>query len=235
MTTVTGIFRSPSQAEESISALKKQGFEEEQINILKRGESSFPVHAKQAGAAVGAVAGLSAVTFLPGLGPVIGLGMIASGLVGAALGAGAGKALERHRHGVPNEDLYFFEEAIRDGGGVVLVDARDATQETQARNLLERGGGRPAGATRRDWWQDLRDRERRYLQSRGRSLEAIEGDYRAGFEAALHPATRGRDYGHVAEYVETCYGENCRSDAFQLGYDRGQSYFRERVAARELE
>jgi len=235
MPTVTGIFHSPAQAEQAIASLKGSGFREEQINILSRGESSFPAHGKQAGAAIGAVMGLSAVTFLPGLGPILGLGMIASGLVGAALGSAAGKAVDKHTHGVPNEDLWFFEEAVRSGGSVVIVETKDPTQDTQARNLLERAGGRPSSSMRRDWWQGLRDREQHFLASQGHDLGRVEGDYRAGFEAALHPTTRGRDYDHVASYVETCYPGPCRTAAFRVGYDRGQSYFRERVAARELE
>lgn len=235
MATVTAIFPSSSAANSAIESLKAQGFTDEQINLLTRGESSFPVHGKQAGTAIGAFAGLSAATFLPGLGPVIGLGMLASGLIGAWLGAVAGSAVERHTHGVPNEDLYFFEEAVREGGAVVVLQSDDPTQQTQARNLLERAGGRPVHGTRRDWWLGLRDRERQYLRTRGQDLDAVENEYRSGFEAALHPTTRGRDYEQVVAYVETCYPGPCRSEAFRIGYDRGRDYFRERMRARELE
>jgi hypothetical protein len=235
MSSVTGIFASAADAERAIDTLKAQGFEEGAINVLTRGESSFPVHEKQAGAAVGAAIGLSAVTFLPGLGPVIGLGMLASGLIGAGLGAAAGAAVQRHTHGIPNEDLFFFEEAIRDGRAVVIVDARDGHEETRARNLLERAGGRAVGATRRDWWQHVRQEESSYLRSRGQNLDHIEPDYKAGFEAALHPATRGREYQESVAYVETCYPEPCRTEAFRIGYDRGQNYFRRKMSAREME
>jgi hypothetical protein len=235
MTSIAGIFASPEHAEAAIQTLKSHGIHDGQINVLARGESSFPVHAKQAGGAIGATLGLGAVTLLPGLGPVIGVGMLATGLIGAALGAAAGAAVDRHTHGVPNEDLYFFEETIRDGGAVIIIETRDSTQETQARNLIERAGGRAAHAVRRDWWQNRRQHEGDYLRSRGHDLEPVESDYRAGFEAALHPTTRGRDYHQVVRYVETCYPGPCRTAAFRVGYDRGQEYFRDRVQARELE
>ena len=222
MPTVTGIFGSNQDAEAAIQSLKSHGINDGQINLLSRGDASFAVHG-------------SAVTLLPGLGPVIGVGMLASGLIGAALGSAAGAAVDRHTHGIPNEDLYFFEESVRDGGAVVIVDARDSTQETQARNLVERSGGRAGHAVRRDWWQGRRERERDFLRSRGHELEPIESDYRSGFEAALHPTTRGRDYDQVTAYVENCYPGPCRTAAFRVGYDRGQEFFRESVQARELE
>jgi uncharacterized membrane protein len=235
MTTVAGIFDSLEEAEAAVQTLKSHGISDGQINVLARGESSFPVHAKQAGGAIGGALGLGAVTLLPGLGPVIGLGMLASGLIGVALGAAAGAAVDRHTHGVPNEDLFFFEETIRNGGAVVIIETRDATQETQGRNLIERAGGRAAHVVRRDWWQGRRHQEGDYLRSRGYELEPVESDYRSGFEAALHPTTRGRAYEQVVSYVETCYPGPCRTAAFRVGYDRGQEYFRDRVQARELE
>jgi hypothetical protein len=235
MASVTGIFASAAEAETALQSLKAHGFEESQINILARGESSFPVHGKQAGAAVGAFLGLSAATFVPGLGPVLGMGMIASGLIGTGLGAAVGAAVDRHTHGVPNEDLYFYEEAVRNGQTVLIVDAHDETEETKAKNLLERGGGRSVQSLRREWWQGLRDEERAYLRHQGRELEPNEPDYRSGFEAALHPATRGRDYPQVVAYVEQCYPEPCKTEVFRIGYERGQDYFRRRMAARETE
>lgn len=235
MPSVAGMFPSDQDAEAAIQSLKSHGIGDGQINLLARGDSSFPIHAKQAGGAIGGALGLGAVTLLPGLGPVIGVGMLASGLIGVALGAAAGAAVDRHTHGVPNEDLYFFEETVREGGAVLIVEARDSTQETQARNLIERSGGRAGQTVRRDWWQRRRDQERDFLRSRGHELEPIESDYRSGFEAALHPTTRGRDYDQVVAYVETCYPGPCRTAAFRVGYDRGQEFFRESVQARELE
>ncbi len=235
MSTVTAIFASPAEAEDAMHVLRTHGFDERQINALTRGESSFREHGKGGGTAIGGITGQGLATFLPGLGPVLGVGTIATALIGTALGSAARAAIDRYTHGIPNEDLYFYEEAIRNGNALVIVDARDSTQETQARNLLERAGSRPVQGGRRAWWLALQDRECDYLRSRGQELGPIEADYRSGFEAALHPTTRGRDYDDVVAYIETCYPGPCRTAAFRVGYDRGQNYFRERMQARELE
>ena len=227
MSTVTAVFPSSADADRAIRSLEKQRFGNTQVNYLAPGGdgSSFPVRAPQAGAALG---GLSAATFLPGVGPVIAAGMLASGLIGAAVGAAAGAAIGKRTHGVATEDLYFYDEAIRNGQTVVIVDAHDAAEETRARNLLERAGGRSVQALRQEWWQNVGDSYRN-------DFNGHESDYRQGFEAALHPSTRGREYDQVSDYVETCYGETCRTDAFRAGYDRGQDWFRRRMAARETE
>ena len=232
MSTVTAVFASPEDADRAIRSLEENGFAANQVSYLASGKSEsshFPVHAPHAGAAIGAYAGLSIATFLPGVGPIIGAGMLASGLVGAGLGAAAGAAIRsRHTHGVPNEDLYFYDEAIRNGQTVVMVEAHDSIEDTRARNLLERAGGRSVQALRQEWWQNTRESYRGDFNGR-------EPDYRNGFEAALHPATRGREYDQVTEYVETCYGDACRTEAFRAGFGRGQEYFRRRMAARETE
>ena len=230
MSTVTAVFSSSTDADRAIRVLEEHGFGNTQVNYLAPGRdgSAFPVHARQAGTAIGAVGGLSAATFLPGVGPVIAAGILAGGLIGAAVGAAAGAAIGKYTHGIPTEDLYFYDEAIRRGETVVIVDAHDAVEETRARNLLERSGGRSVQALRHEWWQNVRE------SYRG-DFNGHESDYRQGFEAALHPSTRGRDYEQVEGYVETCYGDACHSDAFRSGYSRGQDYFRRRMAARETE
>lgn len=233
MSTVTGIFQSVGEAEKAIRALRSHGIADAHLNVLasedalKEQSQHFPVDGKKAGAAIGAYLGLSMATFLvPGLGPIAGAGMLAAGIAGAGLGAAAGQTISRVTAGFPNEDLYFFERALRDGGAIVAVEASDENQATQVRNLIERAGGRSVQSVRRDWWQHLRDRERLHLNSRGVDFQKDEPDYHAGFESALHPATRGHDYQEVIAYVETCYPEPCRTEAFRIGFDRGQEYFR---------
>ena len=231
MSIVTAMFASAADAERAINSLAENGFDSKQVNYLAAADvsSHFPVHAPHAGATVGGVLGLGAATFLPGIGAIVAAGMLASGLIGAALGAAAGAAVRnRHTHGVPNEDLYFYDEAIRTRQTVVMVDAKDEVEATKARNLLERAGGRSVQAVRHEWWQNVRDAHRDDFN--GREIE-----FRQGFEAALHPATRGREYEQVTDYVTTCYGDACRSDAFRVGYGRGQEYFRSKMAARETE
>lgn len=238
MPTVTAIFSSSDEAREAIASLEGHGFDRARVSMLApaddKAETALSA-SERTGATVGAVLGLGASTFLiPGLGPIAGVGMIAAGLAGAALGAAAGDMVERTTGGVPNEEMYFYEEALRQHGAVVFVEAKDEDQATQARNLMQRAGGRPLQAVRRDWWAGLRDAERDYLQSLGHPFERYETDYRSGFEAALHPATRGRSYEQSVAYVETCYPGPCRSEAFRIGFDRGQQYLSGQRAPRDV-
>lgn len=233
MSTVTAIFQSVHDAEKAVRALRSHGIADAHLNVLAPDDGAgpepqhFPVDGKKGGAAVGALLGLSAATFLvPGLGPIAGAGMLAAGIAGAGLGAAAGETLSRTTAGFPNEDLYFYESALRDGGAVVAVEASDENQATQVRNLIERAGGRSVHSVRRDWWQQLRGDERVHVHRRGLDFDGNEPDYRAGFESALHPAARGRHYDDVVAYVETCYPEPCRTEAFRIGFERGQEYFR---------
>jgi hypothetical protein len=223
MPTATALFRSHHDAHAAIDALKESGVDEKKISILLAGdrvsdsELHTPLTLKTAGAAVGGVLGAGAATFLiPGIGPIAGVGLIASALAGIGLGAAAGGVVEKATHGVPHEDLYFHEETLRAGGSIVFVETRDDDETVRVRNLLERHGGRPADAVRQEWWRSLR----------GAGYGGDERDFRSGFEAALHPATRGRAYEEVSAYLESCYPEPCGSESFRLGYASGQDYFR---------
>lgn len=238
MAIVTGIFTSQDDAEVAIRSLGARGFADSQVSLLKPGDAHFgtPVHGKTMGAVMGGVLGAGASTFLiPGLGPIAGIGMLAASLAGVGLGAAAGAAVDRHTKGIPNDELFFYEEALRGGGSVVFVEARNASQATQARHLLEQAGARNADTVRRDWWDALREDERQYANARGYDFDRNESDYRAGFEAALHPATRGRSFSEGVVYLETCYPEACRTEVFRIGFDRGQHYLRRgRIAGNEV-
>ncbi|HEU4523355.1 MAG TPA: hypothetical protein VFT12_15205 [Thermoanaerobaculia bacterium] len=219
MATITAVFDSPSSAHRAVGDLKDRGIDESRIGLLAPGDHAV---GKGSGAALGGILGMGAATFLiPGLGPIAGIGIIAGALAGAGLGAAAGAAVE-HKSDVPKEDLYFVENGLRHGNAVVLVEAQDDATETQVRNLLEHSGGRSIESLRREWWQGLRDGEREHVQQTGRAWS--ENDYRSGFEAALHPATRGREYQQVTAYVESCYPGPCKTEAFRLGFDRGRQY-----------
>lgn len=240
MSTITAIFTSREQAETAMTALHGRGITEKQMNLLTPGDTvhvktGSPVSGKSLGAMIGGVLGMGASTFLvPGLGPVIGAGMIAAGLAGAGLGAAAGAAAKRHTAGVPNEDLFFYEDALRRGQAIVIVEAKDGDETTRVRNALEHAGGIGLDKVRRDWWASVRGNERDYARSRGMEFEPNEANYQSGFEAALHPGTRGRAYDQCVAYIETCYPEPCRSDVFRIAFDRGQQYLSRQTGGNEV-
>ena len=232
---ISGIFGSSTEAGSAVEALKGQGFTDKEVSLLTRGEH-HSAGARGIGAAMGSVLGMGLATFLvPGLGPVAGAGIIAAALAGAGLGAAAGKAADKMTAGIPNDELYFYEEAVRDGQTILFVETKNADRATQARNILEQSGARNVHIVRRDWWQNIRDQEREYARSRGLEFEPNEAAYQSGFEAALHPATRGRSLNDAMAYIQVCYPEPCRTEAFRIGYDRGQAYLTQRTSAREME
>ncbi|HET7705359.1 MAG TPA: hypothetical protein VFM36_04690 [Thermoanaerobaculia bacterium] len=234
MPTISAVFESAEAARAAMDALAGIGIEEGRINYLMPGNAAGEANpaaglAKGTGATLGGILGMGASTFLiPGLGPIAGVGLIAGAIAGTALGAVVGKAVDR-KTDVPREDLYFYEEALRRGQTIIIVNADHGDEETRVRNILEHSGGRSIDSIRREWWYSLRDREREYVRLRGQG-DWNESDYQSGFEAALHPATRGQDYDQVAAYIESCYPGPCKTEVFRVGFDRGRQYLQGNVS-----
>jgi hypothetical protein len=165
--TVVGLFRDHSEAEDSIRDLKQAGFTNEQIGVATRDrpdrkeERAEPVKSEEEpgkvvedtaegmaeGAAVGALTGgvvgglvgLIGSLLIPGLGPVLVGGVLASTLMGMGIGAATGGLIGALvGMGVPEEEAKYFEAGFREGGTLVTVNAGDATPEAVA--ILERHG-----------------------------------------------------------------------------------------------
>lgn len=228
MPIITAVFESAPHARTAMDQLAGIGVEEAKINLLTPGNAPAEANvagglARGTGATLGGILGMGASTFLiPGLGPIAGVGIIAGALAGTALGAAAGEVVDR-KTDIPRQDLYFYEDALRRGRVILIVDAHGGDEETRVRNILEHAGGRSIDSLRREWWYSLRERERDYVRLRGAG-EWSESDYRSGFEAALHPATRGKDYDQAAAYIESCYPGPCKTEVFRIGFDRGRQY-----------
>src|ERR1044071_10070900 len=141
MQAVTGVFKSRDDAENAVGALRSLGIPQKKIGVLSPGtsterlETGVPVSdtedpgmGKAMGAAVGgamgaaggATLGLAAASLaIPGVGPVIAFGVIGAallGTVGAAAGAAIGDSVEEQLgEGVPHEDVFLYETALRHG------------------------------------------------------------------------------------------------------------------------
>jgi uncharacterized protein (TIGR02271 family) len=92
------------------------------------------------GGVVGLVAGATALT-IPGLGPFIAAGPIASALAGAGIGAAAGGIIGALVNmGVPEEDAHYYAEGVRRGGTLITVHARtDEVADCAAEVMREHG------------------------------------------------------------------------------------------------
>ncbi len=92
-----------------------------------------------AGGVAGGVLGAAAAFFIPGIGPILAGGILATTLGGAALGGIAGGFLGIFTHaGVPEEKARYYEQEFKNGRTIVTVNAPDRTQK--ASEVLERYG-----------------------------------------------------------------------------------------------
>jgi hypothetical protein len=252
METVAGVFNSRADAERAVEGFRSAGFTPDRIAFLTPGTTDAEVEAAvptseseqpgmgtamggTVGGAMGVAGGASlgaaaASLLIPGVGPVIAGGIIGAALLGvggAATGAAAGAALERElADGLPHDELYLYEDALRKGRSVVIVFAEDTERAESARNVLAQAGAESIDAAREDWWVGLRDAEEETYRAQGRDFQADERAYRRGFELALNPKRRGKSYDAVSSELSTAALETGSETAFRHGYERGQAYQR---------
>jgi len=246
MRTVAGIFSSREEALQAADRLREYGVPDGDISVLHPGASKDELLGKAAedetegkgtgtvlGGIVGASAGIAtgpliASIFVPGVGIISALGVAAMGIIGAVAGAAAGNALEHTAaYDFPEEELHVYEHALRNGKTVlVTVVADDQIQQTEA--LLEQAGATGINRARDEWWIGQRTTEKlHYEASGGKQFLENEPMYRQGFETALNPKYRGKQFAEVKGYLEE-HNPECRgNDCFRQGYERGQEYHKE--------
>ncbi|MBA3555852.1 MAG: general stress protein [Gemmatimonadales bacterium] len=149
--TVVGLFDSRGRAEAAIRDLKAAGFAEDQIGVAMQdrseqqnlmdetGSQAAEGAAKGAvsGGVVGGLMGLLGSLLIPGVGPIVVGGVLASTLAGAGIGAATGGIIGALMGlGVPEEDAQHFDLKLRSGGILVTVDA--GSQTGRALGILQR-------------------------------------------------------------------------------------------------
>ncbi len=152
--TVTGLFDRYDDAKRAVEDLETAGVPHGDISLVA--SDAHGEHAAMAnkagedagkgasiGAAVGGVGGLLAglgLLAIPGLGPVVAAGWLASTLVGAVGGgviggAAGGLVGALTKAGVPEEDAHVYAEGVRRGGTLVSAKVSDELVPT-ARSIL---------------------------------------------------------------------------------------------------
>jgi hypothetical protein len=245
MKTVAGIFVSREAAARGIQHLLASGVREDAINVLAPGMSERQIASVPAddgeqpgmGTAIGAVVGGAtgasiglpigaaiASMVIPGVGPIIAAGALGAAIFGIG-GAAVGNSLEEKLTlGLSRDEIFFYEEALRWGRVVVLVQATDDHQAEVVRAALEAAGAESIDAAREAWWIGLRDAEAKAYADRDGDFAHDEPVYRRGFEAALLPFVRGRGYDDTLADLGRMYPDICQSDAFRCGFERGHLY-----------
>src|SRR5262245_598047 len=158
--TVVGLFRDRRHAEEAIRDLQASGFPDGQIGLAMQDSSPVApsddtgspaaegaVTGAVSGGVVGGLIGLLGSLLVPGLGPIVVGGVLASALTAAGIGAATGGLIGALiTLGVPEEAARHFDYGLRSGGALVTVDAGPQTGEALAimqRHEVDLG---PAGA-----------------------------------------------------------------------------------------
>ena len=152
--TVVGVFDGPKHAEDALNGLKGQGFTPEQVSVVAQDKqdvqqmSGNTDMAGGEGAAAGAVTGgvlgglagfligISALV-IPGIGPIVGSGILVATLAGAGIGAAAGGLVGAlTEQGVSETDAREYEGHVKQGSILLTVHAASAQQEQQAREVF---------------------------------------------------------------------------------------------------
>jgi hypothetical protein len=250
MKSAAGVFRSSSDALRAVDRLNAIGIPYDRINLLAPYDSlreiervpTTEAERRGVGTAVGALVGgvtgaalgpigaaFLSVT-LPGIGSVAAAGMYAAALLGAGgaiAGAAAGGALEEATsQGLPRDELYVYEDALRQGRSVVIALADGEEQVEAARQVLAESGAESIDAARKHWWLGIRDVEAAHYDAPGRDFGPDEETYRRGFEAALSRDLRGLSYEAARIELRRRYPDLWETEPFERGYRRGVDYDR---------
>lgn len=249
MKSTVGIFESRTEAERAAERLRSMDFPVERLSLLTPGnfeekadavatsETEQPGMGKAIGGVVGAALGAAggmhfgaalASLLVPGVGPVFAVGAIGAALLGAggaAAGAAVGDELEENMgEGLPRDEMYLYEDALRRGRSVLIALAEDDDEQERAQTVMNEAGAESLDAAREDWWVGLRDAEELSYTAEGGDFKKDEPVYRRGFESALHPKARGKTYDEATDFISSCYGDICNEQSFRRGYERGGHY-----------
>src|SRR5918996_4125795 len=198
MQTVAGVFRQRDQAERAAAELEGLGIPRDRITLLT-----------------------------PGSGAVIASGLIGAVLLGAG-GAAVGATLEESLiAGLPRDELFVYEDALRQGQSVVVALVESTELVGRARETLAGAGAETIDAARERWWLGMRSAEQERYAEGAAAFQRDEALYRRGFEAALAAETRGRAWGEALTTLRARHGADADMPAFRRGWERGQLHLRD--------
>jgi len=246
METVAGIFASRAAAEQAVREINALGIANDRIALLTPGMSDQKVERAvptddteqpgmgaamggTVGGAIGVAGGASlgaaaASLLVPGVGPVIAGGILGAAILGAGgtvTGIAAGQALETELEGgLPHDEIYLYEDALRQGRSVVVAFLDQEGAIYSVRSALAGAGAEGIDEARENWWIGLRDAEEAEYESAGRSFQTDEASYRRGFEDALK--RRGKGSETPDDFIASPVGAD--NEAFRRGFERGQRY-----------
>lgn len=256
MKAITGVFTTRSAAEHAVTEIQKAGISSDHVTLLTPGtvdhvdkeiqsvatdSTEQPGMGGAMGALLGGGIGLTGGSLLmalvPGVGPVTALGLLGTAILGAAgatVGATAGNKVERRTYeGLPEDEIFVYEDAIRKGRSVVVALADNDGLASFIHNLLKREGAESVDAAREQWWIGLRSAEESRYPASG-SFSEDEQFFRLGFQSAMHARTRCKEFDQVSaemdaalEDVKRQYPGKNVEEPFVHGYRRGREHYQQ--------
>jgi hypothetical protein len=257
MEAVSGVFKTQADAQRAVDAAYKFGVPADKITLLtpgsadeiKREAGSIPVDTAEQpgigkavgalmGGGVGITGGALLIALVPGVGPISALGLLGAavlGAAGAAVGGKLGGELEESTaQGLPEDEIFVYEDALRKGRSVVIGMADNEDSAASLRELLKTEGAESVDAAREQWWIGLRNAEEGHYTKSSGSFTEDEMFYRLGFEAALHARTRCMEFDQVSaemdaalEDVQKEYPGKNVEEPFTRGYQRGREHYQQ--------
>ena len=258
MEAITGVFQTREAAQKTFEKLQQDTrIHPGKITVLTPGSEadvereiqSVPTDATEqpgmgkafgalAGGGVGITGGALLVALVPGVGPISAIGLLGAAILGAAgASVGArigGKAEESLSEGIPEDEIFVYEDALRKGRTVLVSLVEDEKSAREVREILDEEGAESVDAAREQWWIGLRSAEQGHYEKAGANFADDERFYRLGFEAALHARTRCREFDQVSaemdaalEDVQREYPGKQVEEPFTRGYQRGRDYYQQ--------
>jgi hypothetical protein len=139
--TYVGVFDQRDDAELAARDLREQGFKDDQIGYAWRDESGkthqegnkagkMAASGAGTGVVLGGIIGAGAALLIPGIGPVVSGGLLATALGGAATGAVTGAVAGGISGalvglGIPEDEAKYYDERFKDGRTLMTVRADD--------------------------------------------------------------------------------------------------------------
>jgi len=257
--TVVGVFEHRNDAERAIDELHRAGFTDEQIGFVMRDGGEHVTHdvsttdtsqagegvvgGMLAGAGIGGLVAAAAALLVPGFGPVLAGGILATTLGGAAIGAAAGGILGALiGMGVPEDEARYYETEFKSGRMLVTVradgrfdEARDILYRSGAYDVDHRSGtvGTGAGTFHDDWGTyspHYRQSWTTHYGSGGGRWEDFEPGYRYGHDMAYDPRYQNREWSDVEADLQREYPTWAQRTGYQ---PRADDWTRYRDHARE--
>lgn len=157
MSTVVGVYQDMAEAQKVVGALKEANYSNEQISVVAantddrygayiNGNTVYQDEdvSGSEGAVVGGIeGGLIGLTLglgvllIPGIGPIVAMGPLLAGLVGAGVGAVTGGVTASLIDlGVPEEKAPLYDQAIHEGNTLVAVSGLNHDQIDNVEDIM---------------------------------------------------------------------------------------------------